>query len=101
MSSSKITIKNYIHKKYINKNENKKIIKNYTKIFNEVNFEIKNPKKNLNVLNKNFEFNFKSSDLKRFKNYKTVVVIGECEGIKIKMYVNKEKKLIETAYPIK
>ena len=32
---------------------------------------------------------------------KTVVVIGECEGIKIKMYVNKEKKLIETAYPIK
>lgn len=76
MSSSKITIKNYIHKKYINKKENKKIIKNYTKIFNEVNFEIKNPKKNLNVLNKNFEFNFKSSDLKRFKNYKTVVVIG-------------------------
>ena len=76
MSSSKITIKNYIHKKYINKKENKKIIKNYTKIFNEVNFEIKNPKKNLNVLNKNFKFNFKSSDLKRFKNYKTVVVIG-------------------------
>lgn len=38
--------------------------------------EIKNPKKTLNVLNKNYNFNFKLNDLKKFQKFKTIVVIG-------------------------
>jgi hypothetical protein len=40
---------------------------------------------------------------RKFKtqNSTTVVVRGEYQGLKIEMYVNTEKKIIETAYPIK
>jgi glucose-6-phosphate isomerase len=68
--------KNSIQKKYLNKNLVKKLSKSSQKIFKEVENEINNPKKVLNILNKEFELNFKVKQIQKFKKYKTVVLIG-------------------------
>ena len=38
--------------------------------------DLRNNKKTLNVLDRNFSFNFKISKLKKFKKFKTIVIIG-------------------------
>ena len=62
------------------KNLRNSLIKNsskkFDKIFLEIKNDIKNTKKTLNVLDKNFKFNFKISDLKKFKKFKSIVIIG-------------------------
>ena len=67
---------NNIQQKYLDKNILKKFLKRFDKITKDINNDISNPKKTLNVLNKNFKFNFQIKDLKKFKNYKTISVIG-------------------------
>tara|TARA_B110000444_G_C18829570_1_gene592380 strand:+ start:207 stop:1424 length:1218 start_codon:yes stop_codon:yes gene_type:complete len=68
--------KNSIQKKYLNKNLVKKLFKSFQKVFKEVENEINNPKKVLNILNEEFELNFKVKQIQKFKKYKTVVLIG-------------------------
>tara|TARA_A100001011_G_C14267139_1_gene825211 strand:+ start:132 stop:1337 length:1206 start_codon:yes stop_codon:yes gene_type:complete len=65
-------LKNSLQKKNIKKN----LSKDFLKFFNELNSEIKNNNKTLNVLNKEFKLNFKLKDLKKFKKYKTIAIIG-------------------------
>ena len=67
---------NNIQQKYLDKNILKKFLKRFDKIIKDINNDISNPRKTLNVLNKNFKFNFQIKDLKKFKNYKTISVIG-------------------------
>ena len=52
------------------------LIKKFDKIFLETKNDIKNTKKTLNVLDKNFKFNFNIADLKQFKKFKSIVIIG-------------------------
>ena len=54
----------------------KKLSKKYDEILSEIKKDIKDKNKTLNVLNKNFKFNFNFQDLKKFQKYKTVVLIG-------------------------
>ena len=54
----------------------KKLSRYYEKIFSELRYELNNNKKTINVLNKKFEFNFKLSDLKKFKKFQTIAIIG-------------------------
>ena len=69
-------IKNHFQKKYFKrKNVNKFSIKFKKEIFN-INKEIEDPKKTINVLSKRFKFNFKFKDLKRYKKYKKIALIG-------------------------
>tara|TARA_B100001093_G_scaffold503823_1_gene558739 strand:+ start:1283 stop:2500 length:1218 start_codon:yes stop_codon:yes gene_type:complete len=68
--------KNYIQKKYLNNNSLKKLSKEFKKIIFNINHDIENTKKTLNVLNEKFKFNFKIKDLKKFKKFKTIAVIG-------------------------
>ena len=76
MIKKKILISNNIQNKYLDRNILKRFSKNFTKIIKEVNADINNPRKTLNVLDKKFKFNFKNKDLKKFKNYKTIALIG-------------------------
>lgn len=70
-------------KKYINfynnlgiKKEEKKINKKINKIFSQLIDEVKNQRETLNFLNNKYKFNFKISELKKFKKFKTITIIG-------------------------
>ena len=54
----------------------KKISKNFSKIFLNSKKELLDKKKTLNVLNKKFVLNFKLSELKNFRKFKTIALIG-------------------------
>ena len=74
-------MKNILHSKIINsKNLKKNLLNKYSnkfeKIFKNLNFEINNNNKTLNILSKKFKFNFEIKDLKRFKKFKNITIIG-------------------------
>jgi len=54
----------------------KSLSKKFEKVFTEIKNEISNENKTLNVLNKKFNFNFKTKDLQKFKNFKIIAIIG-------------------------
>jgi len=68
--------KNNIQKKYLNNTFVKKYNNEYKKIISEINLEINDPKKTLNVLDNNYKFNFKIKDIQRFKSFKNIAIIG-------------------------
>ena len=75
-------IKNHLHireniqPKHLKKNLSNKLNKDFDKILSLVQSDIKNITKTLNVLNKDFQFNFKIKDLKKFKRYNSIALIG-------------------------
>ena len=76
MKKNFINQKNFFNKKVLNQ---KLILKNnriYNKIFYQLIQNIYNNKKTLNILSNTFKFNFNSTDLKRFKKFKTIAMIG-------------------------
>ncbi len=76
MKKNFINQKNFFNKKVLNQ---KLILKNnriYNKIFYQLIQNINNNKKTLNILSNTFKFNFNSADLKRFKKFKTIAMIG-------------------------
>ena len=76
MNNSNLFINNNIQSKNLKKSLTKKLNNNFKKIFLEIKNDIENSKKTLNVLDKKFKFNFEIKDLKRFKKFKTVAIIG-------------------------
>ena len=75
MTNSCLYLKDNIQVKKIH--QNKKILrKKFDRIFLEIKSDIKNTKKTLNVLDDNFKFNFKFKNLKQFKKFKTIALIG-------------------------
>ena len=76
MSKKRFSYKNYINKKDINNNLLKKISKQFIKSKKEIYKEINSSRETLNILSKNFKFNFKPEQLKVFKKYKTIALIG-------------------------
>ncbi len=59
-----------------NKNLKRSFSKKYIKILSIIKKDIKDKNKTLNVLDKNFKFNYKKNDLKNFKKFKKIVIIG-------------------------
>ena len=57
-------------------NDFKKISKDFDRIFLELKADVEKKNKTLNVLNKNFNFSFKTKDLKKFKKYRSIALIG-------------------------
>ncbi|MDA9180729.1 glucose-6-phosphate isomerase [Pelagibacteraceae bacterium] len=76
MIKNNLFTKNNIQQKYLNNNSLKKLYKEFRKVIFDVNQDIGDTKKTLNVLNNNFKFNFKIKDLKKFKKFKTIALIG-------------------------
>ena len=70
MISKDLQIKDNIKSKKLRINLTKQLSKKFDKIFLEVKNDVKNTHKTLNVLNKNYKFNFNIKDLKKFKKFK-------------------------------
>ena len=68
--------KNHISKNIFNKKTTKKLKEDFNKIFNQILADITTSGKTLNVLNKDFIFNFKQKDLNKFRKFKSIAVIG-------------------------
>ena len=66
----------YLKNNFQEKKNKKGLSKDYLKSINEIKYEIKNKKKTLNVLSKDFKFNFKINDLNKFNKYKTIALVG-------------------------
>jgi len=68
--------KNHIQKNNLINFHSKLASKNFLKIIKRLNKDIFKDNKTINILDKNFKFNFKVKDLKRFDKYKNIAVIG-------------------------
>ena len=58
------------------KNKYKFFSKKFDQIYLNLKSDIKNFKKTENVLNDKFKFNFKINDLRKFKNFRTIALVG-------------------------
>ncbi len=76
MKNNKFILKNNIYSKYLNKKLSSKFNKKYLKIEREISDQINEPESVYNIFSKNFRFNFKIRDLKKFIKYKNIVIIG-------------------------
>ena len=68
--------KNLIPKKYLSKKIYSKYNNVYKSINSRIKYDILSSDRTLNILNKNFKFNFKLNELKKFKKFKTIAIIG-------------------------
>ena len=71
-----ILTRNSIQKKYLNKKIFKSFSKEFNKIFNNLDINLDGSKTTLNILSKKFKFNFKLQDLKKFKKFEKIAIIG-------------------------
>ena len=71
-----LNLKNNFGKEKNNKKDIKKKIKDFNNIYQNLIKNFKKKKKTLNVINDEYSFNFKIDELKKFKKYKTIVIIG-------------------------
>ena len=76
MIKKNLVCKNNFIKQDLNKNFSQKFLKKFNKTIQEINLEIDNDKKLLHVLNKDYKFNFKLNDLRNFKKYNTIAIVG-------------------------
>ena len=76
MNNNSLFVKNYIKSPKLKGKSLKYFSKKFDKILLEIKSDIKNTKKTLNVLDKNFKLNFKTKNLKQFKKFKTIAIIG-------------------------
>ncbi len=76
MNKQNFFLRDFIQAKNTKIKLKKNFSKKFNKIFNEIKHDVKNSNKTLNVLDKNFKFSFKIEDLKKFKKFKKVAIIG-------------------------
>ena len=76
MKINNLSFKNNFNNNVFKKRLKDSFIKKFDKTILDIKKEIKNPNKTLNILDKNFSFNFKKKDLKKFKRYKIISIIG-------------------------
>lgn len=74
MKNSKIVYKNFIKKKKFRSFKN--LNKNYSNILKNIILNLDTNKDVLHPLSKKFKLNFKTEDLKKFKKYKNISIIG-------------------------
>tara|TARA_B100000886_G_C20425344_1_gene493673 strand:+ start:875 stop:2092 length:1218 start_codon:yes stop_codon:yes gene_type:complete len=68
--------KNYIQKRYLNSISLKKFSNKFEKELKKINSNIKNPSHFFHLLNSDYNFNFDIKDLKKFKKFNTIAIIG-------------------------
>ena len=76
MRENNLEIKDYIQKSHLNFKVGKKMRSKYKKVFYQINNESKAPNQFFYLFNKNYKLSTKISDLKKFKKFNTVVLIG-------------------------
>ncbi len=76
MINKNFFLKDNIKLKYFKTGLTNRLSKKFTKIFIDINSDVKNDKKTLNVLDNKFQFNFKITDLNKFNKFRTIAIIG-------------------------
>lgn len=76
MISKNLFIQNKIQPKNFKNKSFKILSKKFDNVFLQVKSDIKNNRKTINVLDNKLKFNFNIKDLKKFKNFRTVTIIG-------------------------
>ena len=76
MTKENLILKNNIQSSFKKNIMSKELQKNFKKIFLKTKEDVKDLNKTLNILDKNFKFNFKTKDLKKFKKFKTIALVG-------------------------
>ena len=76
MKNISIIHKNNFFEKRSDKKKQSKLNKSFSKILNEINFNLEDTKDTFHVLSKKFQFNFNLKDLKKFDKFTTVAVVG-------------------------
>ena len=76
MKKNNLFLRNNIQAKYLKSNFLKKLLEEYKKNILDIKNDIKNSKKTLNILDTKFNFNFKIKDLKKFRKFKTIALVG-------------------------
>ena len=72
-----IDYNNFVRKEHLNKQKKKIFTKIFKKALEDINFRLTHESEDtLQVLSKNFKFNFNQQDLKKFKKFKSIVIIG-------------------------
>ena len=71
-----LQIKNIIHKDYLKKNISKKLSEDFEKFIEEITDNVDLTREAYNVLSNHFKFNFNLSELKKFKKFKSIAIIG-------------------------
>ena len=74
--SNNIKLKNSIGLSYINKSSYSNNKKKLNKIINDILYSLEYKKNSFHSFSKNFDLNFKSSDLIKFNKYKSIILIG-------------------------
>ncbi len=76
MNNQNFFLRDQLKSKGLRPNSQKKFSRKFDKIFLEIQKDVKDIKKTLNVLDKRFKVSFKINDLKKFQNFKKVAIIG-------------------------
>ena len=76
MNNNSLSLKNKINPKNLKNRSLGKLNKKFEKVFIAIKKEIKNDNRTLNILDNKFTFNFKIKNLKKFKKFKTIAVVG-------------------------
>ena len=76
MKTKNLALNNSISKNLLNQKFNLKFKKSYLKNLQHIRENVENPNNFFNIFSENYDFNFKMNDLKKFKFYKNVAIIG-------------------------
>ena len=76
MNNKNLFLKNNIQSENLKSSSIRYLSKKFEKIFLEIKRDIKDVKKTIHILDHKLKFNFKTRNLKKFKNFKTIVLIG-------------------------
>ena len=76
MTKKNLFLQNHIQNKYLKYNVLNKLYKNFQKVRASINNDVNSSNKTLHVLNSKFKFNFKINELKKFRKFKTIAIIG-------------------------
>ena len=76
MNNKNLFLKNNIQSENLKSSSIRYLSKKFEKIFLEIKRDIKDVKKTIHILDDKLKFNFKTRNLKKFKNFKTIVLIG-------------------------
>ena len=76
MNNNSIFLNNSIEFKNLKISSKSKLAKKFDRVFSNIKKDFKNTKKTLNILDNKFKFNFKTTDLKKFRQFKTIAIVG-------------------------
>ena len=76
MNNKNLFLKNNIQSENLKYSSIRYLSKKFEKVFLEIKRDIKDVKKTIHILDDKLKFNFKTRNLKKFKNFKTIVLIG-------------------------